>query len=384
LNFINLENFIKMGRYIQRSFILLTILYIPLGIFLFFVEYYLLLFKIDPVISKLTGDYTRILSISLLPWIYYRIFDKVLSCQSITIPSVIVAIITNLLNILLNFILVQGRFIPWEWKGLHFLGSPIATTISRFIMFFLIALFSYVNKYIDVFWLGFDFKKLLNFRKYFSLIKIGIYGAFQFCLEAWGFNFTTIISSFMGDEVIGSNIIIINICIFSFMIPNGLSIATSILIGQSLGAKDKNTAKKVSILSILFVLIIMSFIGAICFIFKKNIAYIYTNDSEIIKSIERAIPFVISYQIVDGIISVLNGQLIGLGKQLIGAICNFLAYYVFGLPFGALLAIYFKWSTSGIWFGLTLGIYIISSFLIFYILLIDWDSQIELALNRIK
>jgi Na+-driven multidrug efflux pump len=49
----------------------------------------------------------------------------------------------------------------------------VATVISKIIMFLIILIIIYVKRYYDKFY-EFDFKKLMDYKKYISILKIGI------------------------------------------------------------------------------------------------------------------------------------------------------------------------------------------------------------------
>ena len=51
----------------------------------------------------------------------------------------------------------------------------------------------------------------------------------------------------------------------------------------------------------------------------------------------------------------IGGVLRGSGRQYIGAIMNFIGYYIIGLPLGITLAIKVKWGVLGLWIGMAMG-----------------------------
>ena len=54
----------------------------------------------------------------------------------------------------------------------------------------------------------------------------------------------------------------------------------------------------------------------------------------------------------------------GSGRQYIGAIMNFVGYYIIGLPLGITLAIKVKWGVLGLWIGMAAGniVHVLSHF----------------------
>ena len=47
----------------------------------------------------------------------------------------------------------------------------------------------------------------------------------------------------------------------------------------------------------------------------------------------------------------MSGVLRGAGKQIVGAVVNFVCYYIIGLPLGISLALLTKLGVTGIWIG---------------------------------
>ena len=52
---------------------------------------------------------------------------------------------------------------------------------------------------------------------------------------------------------------------------------------------------------------------------------------------------------------VIGGVFRGSGRQYIGAIMNFIGYYIIGLPLGITLALKVKWGILGLWIGMNFG-----------------------------
>ena len=51
----------------------------------------------------------------------------------------------------------------------------------------------------------------------------------------------------------------------------------------------------------------------------------------------------------------ISGVLRGSGRQYIGAIVNFIAYYIIGIPLAVLLGFKTSLSIRGIWIGMAIG-----------------------------
>ena len=74
----------------------------------------------------------------------------------------------------------------------------------------------------------------------------------------------------------------------------------------------------------------------------------------------------------------------GSGRQYIGAIMNFIGYYVIGLPLGITLALKVKWGVLGLWIGMCIGniVYVrLNKILLTYIVVL-WPATAVHSNNR--
>jgi MATE family multidrug resistance protein len=74
-----------------------------------------------------------------------------------------------------------------------------------------------------------------------------------------------------------------------------------------------------------------------------------------------------------------------MGRQLTGLLANVIGYYIIGLPVGALLAFYVGWRVAGLWWGLIIGLVVVSAgYIVYLAVLVDWNKEVELAAKRIQ
>jgi len=72
------------------------------------------------------------------------------------------------------------------------------------------------------------------------------------------------------------------------------------------------------------------------------------------------------FQLFDGLQITATGALRGAGDTRTPMLCHFVGYWVIGLPFGALLCFYFTQGASGLWIGLSTGLVIIGTALLWF------------------
>jgi len=95
------------------------------------------------------------------------------------------------------------------------------------------------------------------------------------------------------------------------------------------------------------------------------------------------IPVVAAFMIVDGVQVVSSGVLRGCGRQKIGAISTFVAFYIVGLPTGALLCFLTDVGLMGYWIGLAVALFAACCISTTIVFRTDWREQVRLARKRI-
>ena len=62
-----------------------------------------------------------------------------------------------------------------------------------------------------------------------------------------------------------------------------------------------------------------------------------------------------SWSFYESLQGVISGVLRGAGKQVLGAVTNFVCYYMVGLPLGICLALLVNLGVVGMWIGISVG-----------------------------
>eukprot|EP01080_Neovahlkampfia_damariscottae_P005110 gene5110-8708_t len=378
------KNYEMIGVLLQRCVIIQSLFFVPVTFLLSFTEPILIFFQQDVHISHLTGVYVHVMSIGWYPLILTRVLIQYLNSQTSMLPSMFVVILSNFLNIIFNFILVKGTFIPY-FNGFGFIGSPIATTLSRTFQLFLIVSIILIMGLHKKTWKGLNISKALDWKECKEFMSIGIPGSLMNCLEVWGFSVYAIPASYIGHKYLAAHSVILNVSYISFMFPLSLSSSAGIRIGNLIGSGNAIAAKISSYIVILVGFVITIFISTIFLTFRNLIPRIYTEDVEVVKITSDVLVVCAGFNLFDGVQGVSSGILKGIGKQKIGLILNLLAYYFIGLPFGLLFSYAFGLKLIGLWSGLLVGLFSNSSLMLLYILFkINWENEVELAANRLS
>ncbi|QZY54807.1 MATE family efflux transporter [Crassaminicella profunda] len=315
------------------------------------------IYNVSPTVLNMSLTYFHTISYGIL--FMFISFSAAASLRGIgdTKTPMVITAITNILNIVGNYILMTGF---WIFPNLGIKGAALSTTLSRFIgmIMFLYILLKGKGK-MKLIYSNFKVtKEILN-----PLWKISYPGA----IEQFSMNI-----SFIACGVIISQLdtaseaafrILLSIERLSFMPAVGISIAAAALVGKALGEKNVkkalHTGYTVSGLGVLWGV----FMGFIFICFPKFLLGIFTNESAIINISILAMWVAGANQPFLNFMIVMSGALRGAGDtkavMTISALRSWLVYvplsYVFTIPL--------KIGVAGMWLGEIISFFIFASIL---------------------
>lgn len=300
------------------------------------------------------GGYYVITAISLIPLIMFLSFKQFMEGIGNTKVAMIITITCNVVNVILNYILIYGKF---GAPALGVEGAAIATLIARTIM--PIAFFLYMYRYYPFKrFFAFFKKENLSFKLQMHLFKIGSPIAGQMVLECLCLSLITIMMGWLGAVALAANQIVMSIISFAFMISNGIVGASTILVSQSLGRRNYFDIKHYARASFHMSIAFMAVAGILFALFGRYIAMIFTPDQEVVLLAAKLFLLCAFFEVIDGLQITALGALRGLvdvNKPMIYAL---IAYIFITLPVSYVLGFVLSLGPVGIILGLTIGLFI--------------------------
>ena len=277
----DIDSIHKVMAIMYRVCIIITIIFILVAIFI--PKQFMNIYTTDKEVILEGIKYLRILSIS---YIFYSLTNctiSVLRSVKTVRISLVVYSISLIVNIFFNWVFIFGKF---GIKPMGISGAAIATVISRFTEFITTLIFIiYFEKKIHL-----NFKDLIKLDN--RIIKLFTKTSTPIILNelfwAMGSSMISIIVGRLGREVVAGNSINNVTNQFATLFIFGLSSASSVIIGNTIGKGDYEKAKEyantICILS--FVMGILS--GAIILLLRPFIVNLY-NVSDYTKYIAKQI-----------------------------------------------------------------------------------------------
>ncbi|MGL5355480.1 MAG: MATE family efflux transporter [Cetobacterium sp.] len=243
-------------------------------------------------------------------------------------------------NILLNYIFI---FV----LNLGIAGAALATTISRGIVTVIFSILIIYKKNYCISLKKNDFKIKKDVCK--RLMKVGLPSAGEQGIFRIGMLVFEAMVINLGTLQYAAHKIALTAESFSFNIGLGFSVAGTALVGQHLGAKKFQDAKKAGYLNTFLAMLIMTAFGFVFMIFPKLVISMFTKEQNIVPMASSALRIVSIAQPILAVSMVLSGALRGAGDTKSVLWITSLGMFLIRLPLTYLFLYIFNFGLNGAW-----------------------------------
>ncbi|ETI55354.1 hypothetical protein F443_01972 [Phytophthora nicotianae P1569] len=341
----------KIGIYFQTGVVVLSIALIPMLVVNSFAEPILNFLGQHTNVTYLTRDFSRLM-LPGLPFLFlYELVRKVMQCQNVVKPLVVIAVIGNLVN------LGAGYGLAYH-TSMGFNGIAVARSLGNITLtFLLVPYFMWRPHQLRDWWgHGWNIKAAMNYVNLF--VRIGCPGMVMMAVEVWAFEILAILAGNLPDSVVAlsTHAVLMNITAIAYTAFMGVAVAACIRVGNCLGADQPKKAKMACYLALAITVGISAVFAVLLFSLNDAIPPLFLNDDESIDLASYIMVFWSPFVIPDGLNAVMQGVFRGAGKQKQAAITNVIGYYGVGIPLGAILAFTAHMGVDGLWWGIGVGI----------------------------
>ena len=296
--------------------------------------------------------YYRLMAYCLPFAMYYGSFKQFLEGAGNTKAAMIVTIITNVINIALNYVFIFGKC-GFEPMGVY--GAGLSTLISRILNPILLGGYFVCAKRYREYILLFS-RKAKHWKNSLHLLKMGLPISGQMVLEALAFIVTGIMMGWFGTEAISANQIGNTYGNCTFLMVLSLGSATTICVSHAFGRRDVNEIADV-VRSALSMAIIWG-VGVIAtFVSLRHIMpMMFTENEAVIALASQMLILYATFQLSDALQCTLVGILRGLQQVQSIAIISFIAYIVINIPVGYFVAFKLEMGAAGLIVGYIVGL----------------------------
>lgn len=363
----------------RQGFWLTLLLTIPISIAIAHFDSIMLQLGQSEVIVALANEYLEIVLWGIFPAIGFAMLRGVVSGLSQARPVMYIVVCGTLFNILANYVLGFGKF---GFPRLELAGLAIASALTLWGMFFALSIYILKHPQLRNYQI-FQQVHRIKPKVIWELCKIGFPIGIFIAFEIGLFTVVTFLMGTLGTEVLAAHQIVFQTIAIIFMIPLGMSYASTVRVGKWLGQKDFEGIRRAGYLSIGAGTIFAIAITIIMLLFPKAIVslYIDLNDPDNAEIIRLALPMLTIAtvsQILDAVQKITYGALQGLQDTRIPVLLNIPAFWVIGLSSGYILGFRFNLGGTGLWLGQSIGVAVAA-----ILFLIRWKQKLA-QISQIK
>ena len=219
--------------------------------------------------------------------------------NAISRPSVVTLIQIGglFLKIPLNALFIYGGL------GIDAMGGPgcaLATVIINWLWLLIMLWIVYSGPFYKIFCVYAQFSRP-DTHKIGILLQLGLPIGLSYLIEVTSFAFMALFIAKLGTLPLAGHQIVANLGTVLYMLPLSLSIATSTLLAQSIGADKPKLAKEIGWSALIFTTSICVLVGLLVWIFKYPLLDLYAPSAEVKQMAIPLFLFIAFYQIFDAL-----------------------------------------------------------------------------------
>ncbi|WP_448821714.1 MATE family efflux transporter [Cetobacterium sp.] len=301
--------------------------------------------KNQPITEALS--YLKVISLG----IPFLCFNIIFSYGFRSINKAKIPMINNTISIFLNIFL---NYIFIFVLNLGVFGAGIATTMSRGIVTLIFSFLIIYKKNYCIALTTKDFKINKDICK--RLLKVGLPSAGEQGLFRIGMLIFEAMVINLGTLQYAAHKIALTAESFSFNLGFGFSVAGTALVGQYLGAKEYQEAKKAGYLNMFLAISVMTAFGFIFMISPKFVISMFTKDQAIVPMASSALRIVSIAQPILAVSMVLSGALRGAGDTRSVLWITSVGMFFVRIPLTYLFLYIFNFGLNGAWLVMILDL----------------------------
>ncbi|MEC8650623.1 MAG: MATE family efflux transporter [Verrucomicrobiota bacterium] len=312
----------------------------------------LYIFKQPQSVTILAPKYLFWLAISLIPAVPALTIKSF--CEAKNQPWAVFLVMLGgvALNVALNYVLIFGNL---GFPRLELVGAGVATFISRMTVLFVILYYLTKSKRLASS-LPKKWIRRLNNEKIASLFKVGSPTAGQLTIAFGSFSITALLMGQFGNTALAAHQIAITCTALIFMFPLGIGMAVSIRVGHSIGGKEAKICHPIIWGAQIISFLITGFFAISLIAISPTFAGVFSTDPNLVELSASLLKIVALFLIFDGAQAISMSALRGLRDVIVPTVLIFFSYWVFAIPFAAIIAFKLDFGSRGLWVGLAVGL----------------------------
>ncbi len=346
-----------IGRSVRQGLWLSAVLAIPASIFIWNADTLLILLGQKPEVVVRAVSYLHAIVWGVFAFIAFAAIRSFCEAVSKPRPITVIAIIGVGVNILANYVLMYGK---WGFPELGLVGTGWASTIAFWSTFLMVVGYVYFKK---------EFSRYQIFsrlgkpdpRYFMQLLRIGSPIGASLGVEMSLFMVTVMMMGWIGTVQLAAHQVAVQCAAFTFMVPLGIGMATSVRVGHAVGAGNPGEVYRAGMAGIWLSVSFMMMTAVLFWVAPRAVISLYLEmespaNVDVIDIAVTLLGIAAVFQVFDGLQVAGMGALRGLKDTRRPMVLAMIAYWPIGLSMSYVLAFPLGLGEVGLWWGLVTGL----------------------------
>ncbi len=311
----------------------------------------LFLLHLDDDITRVAAAYVKAVSFGIPAIVGYLALRFLSEGIGYTKPMMVIQLIALLANVLANWVFMFGKL---GAPAMGAEGAGWATALVMWLQLFLLLGYILRHKRYRFIWI--TPAESREWRKTREMLRVGAPIAVSLVAEVGMFAAVALLMGKLGVTEVAAHQVALNVAAMAFMIPLGISSATTVRVGHALGEGRTWLVRFRGLVGIGFAAACMTLTASVLFLFPQEIVAVYTNDPQVRDLAVKLLLMAAIFQLSDGIQISANGALRGMKDTFYPMMITLVVYWLWGLPLSWYLGFSRQIGPQGLWMGLVAGL----------------------------
>lgn len=269
-----------------------------------------------------------------------------------TLTPMYIMLSANILNIIGNYFLIYGH---GGFPELGLTGAGISTLFSRILTFVVFFFLFFKRQKYAAYLKGFRAASVSK-ERILNLARLGLPVGFQMGVETASFSLSVIMMGWLGSIALAAYQVAGVITTLGFMLYYGIGAAVSIRVSNFYGNHNFREIHQAVKAGFLIMLCSMSLFLAFLLLFRTQIGYLFTPESDVVHLVAIFCWPMMLYQFGDTLQILFANALRGLTDVHYMAKMALLCHFGLALPIGYLCGFILEWGALGVWCGFPISL----------------------------
>lgn len=307
--------------------------------------------------ALLAGGYMLWASWALLPSLLFIVLRSFLSAHGLTRIILTVTLLGIVVNAAGNYALMFGN---WGFPRMELAGAGLSTTLTSTIGFFMVLAYALTHRRMRRYHVLARFWRP-DWPRFRRIIVLGVPIGLMFMAETGMFAAAAMLMGWLGTAELAAHAVALQCAALAFMVPLGLSLATTVRVGLASGRQDREAVGRAGWTSLALGLVFMG-TTALLFLTAPGLlvgVFLDPGDPRNMTAFTLAVSYLAVaalFQLVDGAQVVSAAALRGLGDTALPMVLAVTGYWAVGLPIAWLSGFRLDMGGVGVWYGLASGL----------------------------